>query len=62
MTRSICPAVTLSVIAVNADVPFPCRRPVSVEAPVPPFATVRSLVSTRVPPKRLVAVKAVDEA
>lgn len=36
--------------AVNAEVPFPFTRPVSVVAPVPPFAT------PRVPVRRLVPI------
>ena len=49
VTRNICPTVEESVIAVKAEVPLPCKRPVKVEAPVPPCATVRSLVRVRVP-------------
>ena len=47
---------------VIGPVPFPVRQPVRVEAPVPPFATVKALVRVRVPPYRFVAVRAVDEA
>ena len=42
----ICPAVPVT--PVMADVPLPWRRPVKVEAPVPPLATVKALVRLRV--------------
>ena len=49
MTRRICPTVEESVSAVKAPVPFPWRRPVRVEAPVPPFPTVRSVLRESAP-------------
>ena len=48
VTRRTCPTVEES-SAVNALAPLPWRIPVKVEAPVPPFATVRSLVRVSVP-------------
>ena len=61
------PTVEESVIAVKALVPLPWRRPVSVEAPVPPFATERSVESESVPAERtptfpFVEKRLVDEA
>lgn len=47
---------------VIAPVPFPVRHPVSVVAPVPPFATVRALVRFKVPIQPVVAVKSVEVA
>ena len=51
----------------KAPVPLPCKRPVSVEAPVPPLATERSVVRLSVPKsakveEALMAEKAVEEA
>ena len=37
----------MPVIPVIAPVPLPCKSPVRVEAPVPPFATERSVVSVK---------------
>ncbi len=42
---------------VIAEVPLPCRSPVRVEAPVPPLATSRSLIS--VAPMQFVQVRSV---
>ena len=43
-TSSIYEALRV-VVAVNAPVPLPSRRPVKVVAPVPPFATVSGALS-----------------
>ena len=47
----ICPAVPVT--PVMADVPLPWRRPVKVEAPVPPSDTVKSVIPVIVPPVML---------
>src|SRR3989338_6302440 len=47
---------------VIAPVPFPWRRPVRVEAPVPPFATVKSFVRLRVSIHAVVEVNRVEVA
>ena len=47
---------------VIAEVPLPWRRPVRVEAPVPPFATVKSFVRLSVSIHAVVEVKRVDVA
>jgi hypothetical protein len=39
---------------VIAPVPLPVRQPVRLDAPVPPFGTVKALESVSVPPYRLV--------
>ena len=45
---------------VTADAPFPCKRPVSVVAPVPPFATVSAFVRLSVPIQPVVIVPRVE--
>src|SRR5688572_17302765 len=67
VTRRTCPAVEELVMAVKTPVPFPCKSPVSVAAPVPPLATVRGVLSVRLfnvaaPAARTVANKLVEEA
>ena len=45
-----------------APVPLPCRRPVRVAAPVPPFATVRAFPRVRVPIVASCEKRFVDDA